>query len=109
MGEWVWGVALGGGILPPLLWALWTWRRQKRWQRQVYDHACPVCETPFDEVMPLYLGPMSATDRARLDRFQRRFAGPRVRCEACGSIVLCSNEGFPMRGYQPQLSHDRGR
>ena len=44
-----------------------------------------------------------------IETIQRRFAGPRVRCEACGAIVLCSREGYPMRGYLPQLSHDRGR
>lgn len=90
-----------GLMMVPIIWAVVVWRRQQRCQREIYEHDCPLCQTSFEDDLPVYLGSMSAEEYASLDRFQRRFAGGKVRCGSCGGIVLCSRDGYPMRGYFP--------
>lgn len=94
------GWFLGAGIfLIPLAWTIVAWRRHRRLQERLYNHICPLCGSSFSESLPRVVGPLTSEQRDRLDHFQRRFAGSSVLCTACGGLVLCSHDGFPMRGY----------
>lgn len=86
-------------LIAPILLAMYVWRRNKRLDKCLYEHKCPLCATSFEDTLPSVIGPVSKSEMEILDNFQKRFAGSSIRCEACGGIVICSKEGFPMKGY----------
>ena len=89
------GIVVGNGILAALAIALIAWRRRRRLEQAITAHACPACGSRFDESIAEYLGGVRAADRARLDRFQQRFAAHRFQCGDCGALITTTAAGEP--------------
>jgi hypothetical protein len=89
-------VLIGCTFLATLI-GQWAWRR--RFRQRLETHACALCGNGFDDAIAEYLGPLTAAERARLDRFQQRFASRKIRCGDCGAINLCTRDGQPFKAW----------
>ena len=75
-------------------WAIWVMlRRRRRVRLAEANGRCKLCDTAFSEAHIEYDGAITRADRARLDRFQARFAAFRIRCHECGSVNICTKDG----------------
>jgi len=81
----------------PLAWCLYEWWRRRRFLRRLEASSCALCGHGFDDAIAEYLGRVPRADRARLDRFQRRFAHYRVACGDCGAINVCTADGIAFK------------
>lgn len=78
--------------------ALWTLARQRRRLRLARARgACQLCGTAFRDAQIEYAGSVTRAQRARLDRFQARFAAWSIRCLECGALNLCTRDGTAFR------------
>ncbi|MCS6970112.1 MAG: hypothetical protein RMM29_07635 [Planctomycetota bacterium] len=94
-------------LLFPLLGLLaWTlgvwWRQRRRLARARAKGSCQLCGTPFREAQIEYRGALTRAERARLDRFQARFAAWTIVCLECGAINVCTREGSAFRAFVPR-------
>ncbi len=79
-------------------WCGWVmWRRRRRLALAERNGSCRVCGTPFAEAQIDYLGGLSRAEKAKLDRFQTRFAAFRILCLECGSVNVCTHEGVAFK------------
>lgn len=88
---------LGGGLLLALLLAVQVRAKRRCFERRMLSHACPLCRRPFAESLYEYLGRPAPAHLARLDNFQRRFAHFAARCLECGALVICAEDGTPVK------------
>ena len=104
-GPWVYGASMWIRwliiILPALLlaYAVYVWMRRAAFSKQVDEYECPLCSTPLDEALFDDLGRITQADLDQLDAFQQKYASTKIRCGNCGGILLCADNGTPMRGY----------
>lgn len=85
----------------PLAWCVIEWQRRRRFLRRLEASSCALCGQGFDDAIADYLGRVPAAERARLDRFQRRFARHRVACGDCGAINYCTADGIAFKAMVP--------
>lgn len=86
-----------------LLVALWQWRRRRTLIRLAEANgACKLCQTPFSEAQIEYAGRITRAERAKLDRFQARFAAWKLVCHECGAINLCTRDGIAFAATVPR-------
>jgi hypothetical protein len=88
-----WVAALGFPLV--LGYALYVHWARRRMARVIENHACKLCGQSFAEALVEVQGRPTAADRARLDRFQVRYARWRVVCHECGGINICTVKGEP--------------
>ena len=86
----------------PLGWCVLAWHRRRRFLRRLERSSCALCGNGFDDAIADYLGGVSRAERARLDRFQRRFARYRVACGDCGAINYCTADGIAFKALVPK-------
>jgi hypothetical protein len=86
---------LAVGLPLALGYALLMHRARRRVLRRLESHACRLCGQSFAEALGEVQGRPTAADRARLDRFQQRYARWRVVCYECGGINICTAKGEP--------------
>ena len=88
-----WVVAAGFPLV--LGYAVYVQWARRRVARVLEGYACKLCGQSFAEALAEVEGRPTAADRARLDRFQVRYARWRVVCHECGGINICTAKGEP--------------
>lgn len=85
-------------MLVPLVWAVQVHTRRRLFARAMSQACCPGCGASFSDALYAFLGSPGSDDLRRCDGFQRRYARYRIRCEECGAIIICTEDG-PMCHY----------
>jgi hypothetical protein len=78
---------------------LFLWFKKNSSMTKVKKYRCPNCRKPFSDSIFHYIGPLSKEEFGSLDNFQKRFVKFKIECAECGSIVFCTKEGEPFKGY----------
>lgn len=87
-------ISVPGLLLLVLAWCGYhVWVRRRRLRLAEQNGSCKICGTPFAEAVIEYHGAISRAERARLDRFQSRFAAFTVLCLECQSLNICTKDG----------------
>ena len=82
-----------------LVYVVIDWLKRNQLYRKIDTHHCCLCGTKMDDALFDYLGRLSKKEKEQLDNFQKQYAYCKVRCNSCGGILLCADNGMPMRGY----------
>jgi hypothetical protein len=69
------------------------WRRRAHLRIAEANGSCKLCGTPFVDAHIEFAGRVTRTERARLDRFQARFASFKILCHECGTMNICASDG----------------
>ncbi|MFW5830048.1 MAG: hypothetical protein ACOCXA_07275 [Planctomycetota bacterium] len=89
----MWIFVVGGSMLVPLVFAVQQWSRRKRQLQVLEGHSCPICKNSFDDTIVTHMGGIGYRARQQLDNFQARYARFLVRCEDCGTVLVCTDDG----------------
>jgi hypothetical protein len=96
-------ISLPGILCLLLAWTGWVmWRRRRMLRRAEAVGSCKLCSTPFAEAQIEWLGPVTRAERAKLDRFQARFAAFTVLCHECGAVNTCTADGIAFTARVPR-------
>ena len=77
-----------------LLWVgIQLWRRRAHVRIAEANGTCKLCGTPFVDAHIEFAGRVTRAERARLDRFQARFASFKILCHECGTLNICASDG----------------
>jgi hypothetical protein len=89
----MWILVVGGGLVVPLVYTVHLWTKRRRQLHLVEGHACPICKNSFEDTIVTHLGGIGPRIRWQLDNFQARYARFVIRCEDCGSRLVCTEDG----------------
>jgi len=78
------------------------WRRRSLRQRAERNGSCKLCGTAFAEAHIEYVGRVTPAERAKLDRFQARFASFKIVCHECGAVNVCTSDGIAFTAGVPR-------
>lgn len=90
------GLVIGVGFL---VWVVSVWDRRRRLMKLIDDYDCKLCGSPLDDSLYEFLGYVTKAERASLDAFQVKYVHCKIRCGNCGGVLICADNGMPMRGY----------
>ena len=82
-----------------LAYVVFDWQRRNQLFKKIDSHPCCLCGTMMDEALFDFLGRINKHEKQQLDNFQKQYAYCKIRCGNCGGILLCADNGMPMRGY----------
>ncbi len=82
-----------------LAWVVRIWLKRKQLTKHIDSYNCVLCDSPLDEALYEFLGYVSKEEKAQLDKFQAQYVHCKIRCGNCAGILICADNGTPMRGY----------